>query len=169
MRKSRRNENLLRMTRPNIVGENHGMWKGGEASDVAKRRRAQRRIPLGQCERCKVKEAVDHHHKDRNTGNNDRQNVQCLCRRCHMIVDGRLAKLREAQKTACLLPRKKREKNPPVPCVNCHAPSKPTRKGRCHNCDMYLRKTGRERPSRLFFKIECHPAKTARERAEANS
>lgn len=45
---------------------------------------------LGLCERC-GKAATDRHHKDANTGNNEASNIEMLCRRCHMEIDGRLA------------------------------------------------------------------------------
>jgi hypothetical protein len=35
-------------------------------------------------------EKTDRHHLDGNTANNDPENVITLCRRCHMLVDGRL-------------------------------------------------------------------------------
>jgi hypothetical protein len=44
------------------------------------------------CERCGEKPAVEFHHKDSNPLNNDPKNIQQLCRRCHMIIDGRWAK-----------------------------------------------------------------------------
>jgi hypothetical protein len=55
--------------------------------------RATRRFPLGPCERCKIRPARERHHKDDNPLNNAPDNVLRLCRRCHMIVDGRLARL----------------------------------------------------------------------------
>ena len=65
-------------------------WKGDAAQDITKRQRGIRLYPeLGKCELCDSK-ATDRHHKDRNTGNNERSNVQFLCRRCHMTVDGRM-------------------------------------------------------------------------------
>lgn len=45
---------------------------------------------LGTCEHCKAAPAVDRHHVDDNPLNNERLNVQFLCRRCHMDADGRL-------------------------------------------------------------------------------
>jgi hypothetical protein len=57
------------------------------------RRRAQRMFPeIRQCERCgDGTKLLDRHHVDGNTFNNARKNVRFLCRRCHMIEDGRLA------------------------------------------------------------------------------
>lgn len=116
-------------------GEENPMWKGDEARKMTKRERAQRRYPLGPCERC-GRAAVDRHHKDGDTGNNRRSNIAILCRRCHMLEDGRLQAL-------AVLPRKTQ---PPKPCLNCSKESKPLRKGRCEACAGYLRRTGSERP-----------------------
>ena len=48
--------------------------------------------PLGSCEASCGCEAVDRHHIDGDTSNNDRSNVQFLCRRCHMEADDRLSR-----------------------------------------------------------------------------
>ena len=90
---------------------------------------------LGDCEDCGAP-ATDRHHVDGDTFNNAPENIEQLCRRCHMRKDGRMAAL-AAHKT----PR-----TPPRPCSNCHRPSKPLRKGRCGTCNEYLRRTGEERP-----------------------
>lgn len=50
-----------------------------------------------------------------------------LCRRCHMIEDGRMATFM-AQANAP-------KNQPPKPCIDCGQPSKPLRKGRCHRCN----------------------------------
>jgi len=75
-------------------GEQHPGWKGDSATcPAAGHRRARVLYPdLGPCERCKLKPAVERHHVDGNTLNNAPNNIQKLCRRCHMIVDGRLVK-----------------------------------------------------------------------------
>jgi len=44
---------------------------------------------LGPCNIC-GKEARDLHHKDGNPFNHSAENIQELCRKCHMVVDGRL-------------------------------------------------------------------------------
>lgn len=41
------------------------------------------------CERCDTSPAVDRHHIDGDPLNNVPSNIQSLCRRCHMEVDGR--------------------------------------------------------------------------------
>ena len=56
---------------------------------------AWRHIPLAEkCEECEAP-AVDRHHKDGDPSNNDLTNVASLCRRCHMLADGRLEILRQ--------------------------------------------------------------------------
>ncbi len=75
-------------------GEKNGMWKGDLAQwKETARERAQRRFPLVTCEKCKKKKAIDRHHIDGNTFNNERNNIMILCRSCHMVIDGRMEKL----------------------------------------------------------------------------
>jgi 5-methylcytosine-specific restriction endonuclease McrA len=62
-------------------------------STVPHQDRAARRKPLGKCERC-GKPAIDRHHKDDNPLNNALENIEALCRRCHMVADGRLERFR---------------------------------------------------------------------------
>jgi AP2 domain len=47
---------------------------------------------LGICERCQESPAVDRHHVDNDTLNNERENIRFLYRKCHMIEDGRTKK-----------------------------------------------------------------------------
>ena len=54
--------------------------------------RAQIMYPLEPCEVC-GSEKSERHHKDDDTLNNDRSNIQFLCRKHHMEVDGRLVAL----------------------------------------------------------------------------
>lgn len=117
-------------------GEDNPQWKGDQVKRLDSGRRRARRLyrDLGMCERCGISESVDRHHKDRNTLNNSRSNIQFLCRRCHVLIDGRSERLRN-------LPRSPKEAKP---CVNCGIPSKPLRKGRCHRCNEFLRRRGRE-------------------------
>lgn len=75
-------------------GENNPNWKGMTGVAQTGRSRAERyhRIkPI--CERCKKKKRCERHHKDGNTFNNQPENIANFCRRCHMIVDGRMAKV----------------------------------------------------------------------------
>lgn len=48
-----------------------------------------------------------------------------LCRRCHMLEDGRLAKLSGSRRPI----------GPPKPCASCGKPYKPLRKGLCNRCN----------------------------------
>lgn len=93
---------------------------------------------IGDCERCGAP-AVDRHHKDDDTWNNERSNLEFLCRRCHMQADGRMAEF-ESHSVS------KRGPQPPNQCANCKRFVKPLRRGRCHACNEYLRRRGIERP-----------------------
>lgn len=74
------------------IGPKHPGWKGDNCKQHTGRARAIKKFSIDLCEKC-LKKAIDRHHKDENTKNNDRSNLLFLCRRCHMILDGRLAKL----------------------------------------------------------------------------
>ena len=72
-------------------GESRAGWKGDGATANTKRHRARRYHPIREfCDRCLVAKAKDRHHIDGDPGNNDPSNIACLCRHCHMVVDGRL-------------------------------------------------------------------------------
>lgn len=43
---------------------------------------------IGNCEHCVVAVAVERHHKDRDHWNNERSNVEFVCRRCHILAHG---------------------------------------------------------------------------------
>jgi hypothetical protein len=81
-------EKYKRKNRPELIGSGNGMWKGELASAGAGRFRARKKYKLGKCENC-GKEATDRHHRDGNPLNNDPPNVKILCRKCHMLADGR--------------------------------------------------------------------------------
>ena len=106
------------------------------ACDNSKRERARRWYTIDMCEMC-GKKAIDRHHIDGDCGNNVRGNLMFLCRKCHMDVDGRLARL-PSRYTPPVVPLK--------PCVNCKTPSKPLRKGLCHACNEYKRRNNTDRP-----------------------
>jgi hypothetical protein len=146
-----RRANLVRNPR---FGEGNVNWKGDAALRQSKRYRVVRAMPdLGPCEEC-GRPAVDRHHKDGNTGNNDFSNIARLCRSCHMRVDGRTeALIRNAQVANAA--------RPPEPCRVCGKPSKPLSKGRCHRCKVYFLRTGRERPDLPDARIPANrePAK----------
>lgn len=124
-------------------GPSHYAWKGDEAIETTKRERAQRRYRLGVCEGCGIKQATDRHHVDGDTGNNARSNIRLLCRRCHMLEDGRLEAAREN-----LLRAIERNRKPPRPCRICGRITEPKKlaRDRCRRCAEYLRRTGSERP-----------------------
>jgi hypothetical protein len=125
---------------PGLRGDKAPNWKGDAARPSTKRCRARRLFKLSQCEICGVK-ATDRHHKDGDTGNNVRENIQILCRKCHMTVDGRLDAFLEAAKKNHIATRKEPQK-----CNNCERFRKPLRKGLCGQCNEYLRRTGNPRP-----------------------
>lgn len=71
-------------------GDKHFKWKGNEASVQAGNKRAKILFPvLGKCELCDNL-AIDRHHKDGNTLNNNPSNVQFLCRSDHMKEEQKL-------------------------------------------------------------------------------
>lgn len=118
----------------NQTTKNHHNYKGDAAKDAAKRLRARGVYPtLGRCDNC-ANQATDRHHKDGNTGNNRKSNLALLCRKCHMIEDGRLARL-------AALPHPCRD---PKPCRICKTLSKPMRRGKCHRCNEYFRRNNEE-------------------------
>jgi len=120
-------------------GESHYAWKGDLARAETKRERAQKAFALTKCESCDA-QATDRHHIDGDTGNNVRANIAILCRRCHMIADGRLDAFKRAQRAAM----------PPRQCVVCSRDTTRTWKGRCHACNEYFRRNARDRsPERI--------------------
>lgn len=112
----------------------HYAWKGDEAQPETKRQRLRRRTILHDCERCGAP-ATDRHHKDGDTGHNDADNIEQLCRRCHMLLDGRLAKLGYEVHPGIQEPK---------PCCICGRPYKPLRQLRCAACYVYWQRTGTE-------------------------
>lgn len=133
----------LRVTRAKvrITGSTHPAWKGDNASDGAKRTRARRMYVVDDCERC-GKPAMDRHHRDGNPGNNDPSNVAILCRKCHMLADGRLLRLTEIGAN-----NSKRNQKPPRPCKTCGTINTVFWYGECHKCNEYRRRNSRSRPA----------------------
>lgn len=132
------------------VGEAAYNWKGDGAADKTKRQRAHRVRALEgvTCEHgfC-LAAAVDRHHVDGDTGNNAASNIRLLCRKHHMEEDGRLDLFVDL---AAANSRKARK--PPRPCRTCGEFTTKFSHGRCHACDEYLRRTGRERSEYLAKK-----------------
>jgi len=71
-------------------GETHPSYLGKHASVSACRRRAVTAYPATPCSIC-GSEKSERHHVDGNVNNNARSNIQFLCRKHHMQVDGRTA------------------------------------------------------------------------------
>lgn len=129
--------------KPTIRGVSQHKWIPAPLSLDSFRNRARKLFDLPSlCERCNEKPPVDRHHVDSNPKNNQRENISFLCRRCHLIIDGRLSRL---QVIGRLAKRQPRQKIPPMRCMNCTGLAKPLRKGRCHACNEYWRRHSTER------------------------
>jgi hypothetical protein len=137
-------------------GADNPSWKGAAAPPDTKRGRARRLYALGPCERCSAP-GYDRHHKDGDTGNNEPDNVEILCRRCHMQEDGRLAAFAEAWRRS---PTSRR--TPSKPCRICGREAKPLRRGRCNLCSDYFRHHGKERPPSLWWRPPARRGKYAK-------
>lgn len=98
-------------------------WKGETREDYNGRALARKLVVLDACEFC-GKRATDRHHRDGNPRNNALSNIVQVCRRCHMVVDGRLKSIRT-------LPR---YVTPLRACDSCAVETKPTWKGMCRRC-----------------------------------
>jgi hypothetical protein len=79
--------------RAKMRGELNVHWKGDSIKVDSGRTRAQNWYKLGKCELCE-RDATDRHHKDGNTLNNESTNIQILCRKHHIILDGRMKNLK---------------------------------------------------------------------------
>ena len=88
---------------------------------------------LGQCELCD-QPAVDRHHLDEDETNNSADNIQRLCRRCHLTVDGRIQVLKDnAAKANAQRAANSRTKEPQV-CTACGETYTGPRLGICNRC-----------------------------------
>jgi hypothetical protein len=124
------------------VDVNHFNYKGDRAGVLAGRWRARKIYPLRDCEVC-GKPGKERHHKDENTLNNEPENVQVLCRRCHAIAHEEIYKLRG--RTPAQIEAARRKIKPATACCNCGRIEKPQRHGRCTACAYYFWRTGKER------------------------
>lgn len=119
-------------------GEEHYAWKGDAAATNTKRARARRQYDLGSCARCGSR-ASDRHHKDGDTGNNTPENIEILCRRCHMRVDGRLDGFRSLARANGRKKRKAARE-----CPICGRSQTLPYNGMCHACDARGRRRWRK-------------------------
>lgn len=135
------------------VNINHHNFRGDLAKPKTGHWRARQLFDLGKCEKCD-QSAVERHHKDGNTLNNDPLNIERLCRRHHMESDGRLAQLISNNKI-------RQKPLPAIPCITCGVPSKPLRRGKCHKCNEFFRHNGFDwslelsRPRKIISKKVC--------------
>lgn len=119
-------------------GEACHNWKGDNASKASKRQRSRRKYKLkDKCERCRRK-AKDVFHMNGCLDDNSHDNLQSLCRRCRMELDGTLDVIKNWN---IINPRSKQ----PDPCVNCGKEEKYLTKKRCHTCYCYFLKKGVDR------------------------
>lgn len=78
------------------MGTKNSNWKGEKASKAAGHARACVLFELpSTCENCGAPTQLERHHKDGNALHNSKQNIQFVCRRCHMILDGRIYKMKK--------------------------------------------------------------------------
>lgn len=119
-----------------LIREAARLRRKSDASPSANRQMAQRLYELGACDECGGV-ATERHHRDGDTSNNTEANIAILCRRCHMTVDGRLARLIARNQAGAM---------PARPCRICARLTRSLRHGRCDRCRAYFDRTGRERP-----------------------
>ena len=75
------------------LGAAHPNWLGDAITEKSGRSRAIRAFPIiGGCTKC-GKARAERHHKNGNTADNRPENIEIVCRRCHMREDGRLEKV----------------------------------------------------------------------------
>lgn len=88
-----------RIARRVKYGADHPHWVGDKAQVKSGRTRAGRMFPAKpQCESCgEIGKRIDRHHVDGDTLNNTPENIQFLCRRCHMTADGRINRMSEVR------------------------------------------------------------------------
>lgn len=72
------------------IGPDNPNWKADSTHRGTHQTRAWRMYRADQCSECGAQPA-ERHHADGNRLNNESSNIAILCRRCHMLADGRLA------------------------------------------------------------------------------
>ena len=73
------------------AGNNHPQWKGGKERyhcKIANSVYKEHHINII-CEKCSLPSNIQIHHKDRNRKNNNIDNLQALCRKCHASLHHR--------------------------------------------------------------------------------
>lgn len=141
-------------------------WRKGEVGPAGGRFRARRLYELRPCDLCGG-EAKDRHHVDGDTNNNAPENIQVLCRSCHMKVDGRAVRLSEI---GAEVSRIRSEEQ--THCKNGHSLLDPTnvwfrsdRFGRiCRRCRADAEKRRRDRIREQGWRICRHKHATAEAR-----
>jgi 5-methylcytosine-specific restriction endonuclease McrA len=89
----RRSDEFKRKSSISKLGPKNPNWKGDAIERGSGRDRARRAYrSIGPCSNCGAPK-TERHHIDGNTLNNNPENIAILCRRCHMIADGRLQSL----------------------------------------------------------------------------
>jgi len=73
----------LERLKPSKIGDKNPSWKGEKASKNAGNLRAWRKYKVNICDTCGSKENLERHHIDKNTLNNDKDNILILCETCH--------------------------------------------------------------------------------------
>ena len=105
--------------------------------------RKKREFTLGPCFVCGRK-GHDYHFLDGDKNNFDKDNITSSCRRCTMIRDGRLKKLKQASRKI------KRHKK--TTCSNCNRKCAQIRLNRCRGCYDYIKRHNKERPIEMLDK-----------------
>ena len=114
-----RNKRILTGVNINLADSN-GMWRGDEVGLISLHEWVAKRIPKPEvCPKCSLRPVIDLANKgvyDRNLAN-----WEWLCRKCHMLSDGRLERF---------LSHSRARKVPNQKCLNCNKVFAPGKNGR---------------------------------------
>lgn len=80
--RTRSPESIAKMVAAAQRGSKNRLWRGDNAGPGSKHARAQRLYPLTDCVRCGAP-GEHRHHRDRDPGNNEPDNIAILCEPCH--------------------------------------------------------------------------------------
>lgn len=72
------------------------LWRGENITQISGRVRAIRIFPDAKPCKNHPEKRGERHHKNGDTRDNSPDNIEWLCRKCHMEADGRLEKLRNS-------------------------------------------------------------------------